>query len=431
MVEFTNRESVEAWCETRSIAEIAVFAAISAARLIPLMSSASEWKDSNLEFTLERALLSAFVRGCFDDEFSREASVIAGANAFVFSNNHHDLGEIATAATSAAQAAGSEVVEDAAFHASAATFAASGVASESGAGSNNFNIYSRDAVQATYLEEGGIFRAMSVPLWGGDLPEDVATHWKTMRDERSKEPKVWRFWIDWYEGLLEGRTPDWELWREVALIPNDVWEEGPEAVAEAIEGIKRRLVKFDPFESEVEAALIAAPKPATKDIEIIQKNITKHRADLPPTFDAIEGYIALEIERLQKDNYLNSHEPEYVRRSIETLLTLSESIAALRATIPATGPISTEVAERSARLFAVYKDKFKKLPVEKADEVVEGVWQTFVGSARVGLIFASTSLGGYLGVPPHLAFAGGAMAFAPKQASDLIKAAKEAFTKST
>lgn len=263
------------------------------------------------------------------------------------------------------------------------------------------------------------------------MPQKLSDFLLRTMHERAEDLKTWGFWIDWYWGLLEGRAPDWELWRKVALISNEVWEEGPEAVAEAIEGIKWRLVKFDQFESEVEAALIAAPKPATKDIEIIQKNITKHRADLPPTFDAIEGYIALEIERLQKDNYLNSHEPEYVRRSIETLLTLSESIAALRATIPATGPISTEVAERSARLFAVYKDKFKKLPVEKADEVVEGVWQTFVGSARVGLIFASTSLGGYLGVPPHLAFAGGAMAFAPKQASDLIKAAKEAFTKST
>ncbi|OUD09051.1 hypothetical protein BVC71_10075 [Marivivens niveibacter] len=49
------------------------------------------------------------------------------------------------------------------------------------------------------------------------------------------------FWIDWYEGMLEGRAPDWELWRRIAEIDNDEWDSGPEAVASEIERIKDEL----------------------------------------------------------------------------------------------------------------------------------------------------------------------------------------------
>ncbi|SCZ53280.1 hypothetical protein SAMN04488118_102115 [Epibacterium ulvae] len=46
------------------------------------------------------------------------------------------------------------------------------------------------------------------------------------------------FWMDWYQGFLDGKPLDWELQRRVALIPDPIWEEGPEAVAREIERIK-------------------------------------------------------------------------------------------------------------------------------------------------------------------------------------------------
>lgn len=86
-------------------------------------------------------------------------------------------------------------------------------------------------------------------------PNDIVERWQI-------RSKTWTFWIDWYEGLLEGRAPDWALWREVALIENKVWEAGPEAVAEAIEDIKRKLSP-PPLPPEVAAAqarrLLAQP----------------------------------------------------------------------------------------------------------------------------------------------------------------------------
>ena len=71
--------------------------------------------------------------------------------------------------------------------------------------------------------------------------------WSQFRYLLLQDSSSWGFWIDWYEGLLAGRAPDWELWREVALIDDAVWQAGPEAVAEAIAGIKRRrMVRVAP-----------------------------------------------------------------------------------------------------------------------------------------------------------------------------------------
>jgi hypothetical protein len=52
---------------------------------------------------------------------------------------------------------------------------------------------------------------------------------------------TWGFWHDWYLAMWEGRFTDWDLAIEVAKIPDDVWEQGAEAVAAAIREIKARL----------------------------------------------------------------------------------------------------------------------------------------------------------------------------------------------
>ncbi len=40
----------------------------------------------------------------------------------------------------------------------------------------------------------------------------------------------WSFWINWYQDALEGREPDWEMLEEIALIPDEDWEKGPEHI---------------------------------------------------------------------------------------------------------------------------------------------------------------------------------------------------------
>lgn len=51
----------------------------------------------------------------------------------------------------------------------------------------------------------------------------------------------WSFWSRWYERAMAGDPLPWDLQREVALIPDEIWQQGPEAVAERIAEIEARF----------------------------------------------------------------------------------------------------------------------------------------------------------------------------------------------
>jgi hypothetical protein len=63
----------------------------------------------------------------------------------------------------------------------------------------------------------------------------------------------WTFWAKWYDRAMAGDPLPWDLQEQIALIPNEIWEAGPEAVAEEIEklsfqfatSIAPRLVRDD------------------------------------------------------------------------------------------------------------------------------------------------------------------------------------------
>lgn len=79
------------------------------------------------------------------------------------------------------------------------------------------------------------------PLWSGKVPferfwldiEQALTHSKNA-------PETWRFWLDWYAAMLDPikNPPDWGLYAQVALIEDEAWDYGPEAIAERIEKIE-------------------------------------------------------------------------------------------------------------------------------------------------------------------------------------------------
>lgn len=47
----------------------------------------------------------------------------------------------------------------------------------------------------------------------------------------------WSFWREWYQGFLDGKPLDWDLQREVALIPDEDWDKGPAHIASLIDQI--------------------------------------------------------------------------------------------------------------------------------------------------------------------------------------------------
>ncbi|MBM1816181.1 hypothetical protein [Pseudosulfitobacter pseudonitzschiae] len=94
------------------------------------------------------------------------------------------------------------------------------------------------------------------PLWGQlgtpDLPQAAIDR---LEGFFARDPEIWRFWQDWYTYVLDGTPIDVDQLVAVSLIPDDVWEEGPEAVADAIREIEAHLVieKFPQIEEIFES----------------------------------------------------------------------------------------------------------------------------------------------------------------------------------
>lgn len=77
----------------------------------------------------------------------------------------------------------------------------------------------------------------------------------------------WEFWGRWYSRAMAGDPLPWDLQREVALIPDEIWEQGPEAVAEEIE--------------KIEAAYLARTKQLYEDVAFDPQNVTFSSAPRP------------------------------------------------------------------------------------------------------------------------------------------------------
>ena len=243
---------------------------------------------------------------------------------------------------------------------------------------------------------------------------------KEMEDGWVSDSNVWSFWHRWWRGAVSGQWLDWNLQREVALIPDDIWQQGPKAVAAAIAEIEaRRAARHDLHEE-----LAKLPRPTQQVVVAVQQAMQSNRDALPPTFDAIQGLIALEIERLLKRNYTDDLDQQECQRQISVYLALYDSVCALRDNLPTAGPVTLEQAATSEGLLQLYWNKIKQLPREKADEVVEGIWSAGSNLFKVGLIGTSTVLAMSYGIRSDVAGAMAGLVFAPKNVGDLINAAR-------
>jgi hypothetical protein len=75
------------------------------------------------------------------------------------------------------------------------------------------------------------------PLWPNDTLSVILEH-RDLQLDYFFPNETGDFWKRWHNGFLDGRPLDWELQRRVALIPDDIWNTGPEAVAEEITRIE-------------------------------------------------------------------------------------------------------------------------------------------------------------------------------------------------
>jgi hypothetical protein len=224
------------WAETASPEFRSAFASDCAARTLPnIFGPTPKFIDSQLplfsfDLTLIRSIISARVSAAHASVQVKKSNAAAG---------------LAAKTAYAKVIAESENSTPVALSTDAAAYCADAGNSAYSAASAAFTINPTTALCAessiARLENGGLASLVPIPLWlGFPIPETTETNWTNLKAEWSTDPAM-AFWIDWYEGLLAGRSPDWDLWHDIVLIEDKHWNTGPEAVAREIERIKKEL----------------------------------------------------------------------------------------------------------------------------------------------------------------------------------------------
>jgi len=159
------------------------------------------------------------------------------------------------------------------------------------------------------------------PLWlDVEMPKTAAELRDTLKSEWSADPAM-AFWIDWYEGLLIGRSPDWDLWHDIVLIDDEHWNAGPEAVAREIEIIQaahdldRNINRF-----EVQLLQLASEPVFEGNRDNGGPPIEDHQARLT-TIQLIQAQLDIlkaELEKTKPDREENP-DPEVILTTIEKL----------------------------------------------------------------------------------------------------------------
>lgn len=424
-----DREDLETWLNTRAREDAILIAQRAALRVFPIWASrmAEEWAR-------ERALTCTLLLRCFltsgaarrypTPEVRAAARAAAAAAAAPYAGADATYAYAYAAAAYAADAAAAAVAYaaddaadlDAAYAADAAAYAADAAAYTA--------LWEQVEQDVAILQSAGDLPA--APLWHSDLPAVLLEQEQQGLEILARETGNRNsFWHRWYFAAKRGDWLDWDLQHKVTLIPNDIWEQGPKAVIAAIDEIELAHGNRHLGPNLAEGVANLAP-PATGAVAAVRQAMERNRQALPPTFDAIQGLIALEIDRLLRRNYTDDLDQIECHRQISIYLTLNDAICAFRESLPASGPVTEVQAAKSESLLRLYADKFRQLPFAKADEVVEGTWEVAKGGVKAGLIGGSALLAMSYGLPSMAGVTIGAMVFAPKNAVDLIKAAREA-----
>ena len=257
------------------------------------------------------------------------------------------------------------------------------------------------------------------PLWSSGQPDwpliyldNKALHWHAAG--------YFPFWLRWYKAVLAGTPLNWSLLSEIALIPDEDWEKGIGHIAGVIAGIEAGYAPSSDVSPEVDTLVAALPVATPQKIQITRQTINANRHDLPPTFDALDGYIVLEVARLQSLNYVSDDHRDECVRQIQVLLTINSVVNRLRDVV-ALPQIADEQAQQVEKLGRVYVRLFQDWPRSNAPDLVDS-------TSRFALVGASTVMLTMIGVPAAAAVGVGAAMFGTKKLVDGVKAAKEAMS---
>lgn len=168
------------------------------------------------------------------------------------------------------------------------------------------------------------------PLWPPEIrgripagePVGLTQGYTKLAAYFDSDPQVWRFWKRWLDGMRAGQPMDWKLQEQIALIEDEIWKAGPEAVAERIDEIEKRFaLKKALREAETELVLDAAQRLG------IGGNNPPERIDDIPVIPEIQTIIWAPIETLKEE----VEEPQPNRQRIKNAIEdLKEVLASCR-----------------------------------------------------------------------------------------------------
>ncbi len=253
----------------------------------------------------------------------------------------------------------------------------------------------------------------NLPLWTIDqsdwFSEQEAVTLAGMAQDYGNQTKFWHRWLSTFKS---GSLMNWDLQRDVALIEDAVWDDAENLAREIAEIEARYALEVAP-DFETQLRQLPPSPPEVRNTFAIA--VWQNREALPATLDAILGYCALEIERLQIRNYRDDDDRIEAQRQIGVLLRLHDAACRLAPMLITKNPMSDVEAIVPEKLSRLMLGALQEWPRKNVDDLVDSAYRfALTGAASTGLVM--------LGVAAPLAIAIGGAFSGGKKITDAIKA---------
>jgi hypothetical protein len=367
--EIRDEESLCVWLQGRSREDSVLIAHRSAMRVSPLLwrgEAAAKMTDpvfdriasESINLTVLRAMLTAGNPQVFGPPSLRARAAKIGSECVELSKSFdpiiHSIGYVCGEAVDAISGDGNY----AAGNASEVVRTSAGLSASASSDEEDFWRQVREDAHLLKVGEsmrGAALWSIREPDWFLDAEAEMRAIWKGDR------PEIWAFWLHWWDGVVSGRQLPWDLQEQVALIPDEVWEQGPEAVAKAIR------------ETEGDDASRENPEPTS-----LAHALERNRRAIVLQLDALLEFVSNEIDRLRGPNSYSRREHEEQQQRIEKLSKIIEAVTLMREAMDEEPSGSTALIVMDAQLPAV---------VKAADESVN-----LGGEPQVSEVIASMSI---------------------------------------
>lgn len=247
---------------------------------------------------------------------------------------------------------------------------------------------------------------MRQPLWHGEpVPEGNRAQdlGATIFDT---DPRF-AFFARWYGGMVRGEPLPWELQEKVALIPEETWKAGVDAVAAAVEKSEREWTGDKPSEP---AELSQVTE---KEISVVTQRVTVNRDALAVTVASLLDQLDSFRDRVRGVNTLD---PDVRDKLLAFIDGFRSQLGELLSDLPAPGEDVEEVrARRLVQWLREYRGVLKTKLVQYTSP--ENLGEATVPTA---IILGATGVGAMMGAPLAGAAVGGLIGNQMKP-SDAVK----------